>query len=30
MALYVVLFFAMRGRAETGGILTKDDDPRAR
>lgn len=30
MALYLVLFLAMRGRAATGGILNEDDDPRPR
>jgi bacteriorhodopsin len=28
MALYLVLFFMLRGKVETGGILNKDDDPR--
>ena len=27
MALYLALFFALRGRSQTGGILTQEDDP---
>jgi hypothetical protein len=30
MALYLILFYALRGKAETGGILDKDTDPRPR
>lgn len=30
MALYLGLYFVLRGKTETGGILNQDDDPRPR